>query len=52
MRPHQRRQQEHQLEPKAATGHGYDVITTLERCAIEQLARDTGFGVAELDARL
>ena len=51
MRPHQRRQQEHQLEPKATAGHGHDVVTALNRCAIKQLACDTGSGVAELDAR-
>ena len=52
MRPHQRRKQEHQLESNATTGHRHDVVTTLERSAIEQLARDTRPRVAKLDARL
>jgi hypothetical protein len=50
VQPHYRREREHQLEPKAARGHGCDRIAAAEGRAVAQLAAQAGFVVPERDA--
>ena len=52
MHPHQRRQQERQLEANATGGHGPDVVAALERRAVQGLASYARLRVPESDAGL